>query len=213
MFDSEGIHQAIYIVAEHRVIFHCLILDPSNSALLLDSSRSRTRSYSSSCVRMCGCGTEDLPWETCGSVEASGSEVRLAIVLVVGIDGKFIRRFGNGNSFTVRNWTESRWCIRIHYCPPLFLRDASRNRLHNTEVAVSCVITWLPPNHRNSKRYRMYFRIQPLRKICCTFTAAYVRGPGFILVADLASEIKIIRPFTIAVIAFLYLANVTSPQM
>jgi len=73
MFDSEGIHQAIYIVAEHRVIFHCLSLDPRNSALLLGSSRFRKRSFSSSCVRMCGCGAEDLPWETCGSVDACGT--------------------------------------------------------------------------------------------------------------------------------------------
>jgi len=98
MIDSEGIHQAIYIVAGHRVIFlseegtnywwrlrsqeirtffsrrsHCLSPDPSNFALLLDSSKSRTRLFSSSCVRMCGCGAEDLPWETCGSVDAGGS--------------------------------------------------------------------------------------------------------------------------------------------
>jgi hypothetical protein len=53
--------------------FHCLILDPSKSALLLDSSRLRTRSFSSSCVRMCGYGTKDLLWETCGSVDAGGS--------------------------------------------------------------------------------------------------------------------------------------------
>jgi len=120
---------------------------------------------------------------------------RLAFVLVVSVDGKFFRRFGNGNSFAVRNWTESRWYIRIHYCPLLFLRDVFRNRWHHTEVAVSCVIIWLPPNHRNSKRYRMSFAIQPLRKICCTLTAAYVRDPGFILVADLASEIQKIRLF------------------
>ena len=100
------------------------------------------------------------------------------------------RRFGNGNSFAVRNWTESRWYIRIHYCPLLFIRDASRNRRHHTEVAVSCVITWLPPNHRNSKRHSMSFAIQPLRKICCTFKAAYVRGPGFVLVADLHPKYK-----------------------
>jgi len=41
----------------------------------------------------------------------------------------------------------------------------------------------------------MSFAIQLLRKICCTFTAAYVRGPGFVLDADLASEIQIIRLF------------------
>ena len=70
-----------------------------------------------------------------------------------------------------------------------------RNRWHHTEVAVSCMFTWLPPNHRNSKRYRMSFAIQLLRKICCAFTAAYVRGPGFVLDADLASEIKMIRLF------------------
>ena len=52
-----------------------------------------------------------------------------------------------------------------------------------------------PPNHRNNKRYRISFAIQPLRKICCTFTAAYVRGPGFVLVADLASEIQMIHLF------------------
>jgi hypothetical protein len=57
------------------------------------------------------------------------------------------------------------------------------------------VITWLLPNHRNSKRHRVSFAIQPLRKICCTFTAAYLRGPGFVLVADLASEIQMIRLF------------------
>jgi len=65
----------------------------------------------------------------------------------------------------------------IHYCPLLFLRDASRNRWHHTELAVSCMITWLPPKHRNSKRHRMSVAIQPLQKICCTFTAAYVPGP------------------------------------
>jgi len=41
----------------------------------------------------------------------------------------------------------------------------------------------------------MPFIIQPLRKNCCTFTAAYVRGPGYVLVADLASEIQMIRLF------------------
>ena len=41
----------------------------------------------------------------------------------------------------------------------------------------------------------MSFAIQPLRKICCTFTAAYVRCPGFVLFADLASEIQMIRLF------------------
>ena len=53
--------------------FHCLSLDPSTSALLLDSSRSRTRSFSSSCVKMCGCVAEDLQCEMCGSVGAGGS--------------------------------------------------------------------------------------------------------------------------------------------
>jgi len=85
--------------------------------------------------------------------------------------------------------------IRIHYCPRLFLRVASRNRWHHTEVAVSCVITWLPPNHRNSKQHRISFAIQPLRNICCTFTAAHVRGPAFVSVADLAFEILMIRLF------------------
>jgi len=152
---------------------------------------------------MCGCGAEDLPLETCGSVDVWFSRRRrlrrtrgrLAFVLVVWTNGKFFRRFGNGNSFAVRNWTESRWYIRIHYCPLLFLRDASRNRWRHTEVAVSCVIIWLPPNHMNSKRHRLSFAIQPLRNVCCTFMAAQVRGPGFVLVTDLASEIQMIRPF------------------
>jgi len=41
----------------------------------------------------------------------------------------------------------------------------------------------------------MSFAIQPLRKLCCTFTASYVRGPGFVLVADLAYEMQMIRLF------------------
>ena len=53
--------------------FRCLSHDPGNSAVLLDSSRSRTRSFSSSSTRMCGCSAEDLPWETHGSVDAGGS--------------------------------------------------------------------------------------------------------------------------------------------
>jgi len=44
-----------------------LRLYPSNSALLLDIVGSRTNSFSSSCVRVCVCGAEDVPWETCGS--------------------------------------------------------------------------------------------------------------------------------------------------
>jgi len=39
----------------------------------------------------------------------------------------------------------------------------------------------------------MSFAIQPLRKICCTLTAASLWGPGFVLVADLASDIQMIR--------------------
>jgi hypothetical protein len=41
----------------------------------------------------------------------------------------------------------------------------------------------------------MTFAIHSLRKFCCTFTAAYVRGPAFVLVADIASETQVIRLF------------------
>ena len=195
--------------------FLCLSLDSSNSALPLDSFSSRTRSFTTSCVKMCGCGVEDLPREMYGSVDAGdsgehevdspSSSSSESIVNSFGGSGaeilsevrerKFFRRFGSENSFAVRNWTESRWYIGINYCPLLFLRDASRNRWQHTAVAGSCVITWLPPNHRNSKRLRMCFAIQLLRKICCIFTAAYVWGPGFVLIADLPSEIQMIRLF------------------
>ena len=147
---------------------------------------------------MCGCGAEDLPWETCGSVDAGGSG-EPEVDSLSSSSSEFFRRFGNGNFFALRNWREYRWYIRIHYCPLLFLRNASRKRWRHSELAVSCVVTWLPPNHRDSKRHRMSFAIQPLRKICCTFTAANVRSPGFILVADLSSEVQMIRFFTIAV--------------
>ena len=106
-----------------------------------------------------------------------------------------LRRFGNGSSSAVRNWSESRRYIRIRYCPLLFLREASRNRRHQAEVTVSCVITWLPPNHRNSKRHRTSSAIQPQRKICSACNAAYLREPGFVLIADLASEIQMIHLF------------------
>jgi len=98
----------------------------------------------------------------------------------------------------VRNWSESRWYIRILYCPLLFLRDSSRNRWHHTEVAVSCAITWLPPNHRNSKRHLMFFAIQPLGKIFCTFTAAYVRGPMNCLGRRSCVRITNDRPFSLS---------------
>jgi hypothetical protein len=178
--------------------FHCLILDPSNSALFLDSSRSRTRSFV-----LC-----ENVWlwrrrPTVGDAWFSRrrrlrkTQGRLSFVLVVWIDGRFFRRFGNGNSFTVRNWTESGWYIRIYeyYCPLLLLRDASTNRWHHTEVAVSCMITWLPPNHRKSKWHRMHFAMQSLRNICCTFTAAYVRGLRIVVVVGLASQIQMISLF------------------
>ena len=52
--------------------FHSWSLDASNSALLLESSRWRARSFSPCCVRICG--AEDSPWETFGlSVHALGS--------------------------------------------------------------------------------------------------------------------------------------------
>jgi hypothetical protein len=41
----------------------------------------------------------------------------------------------------------------------------------------------------------MSFAIQPLPNFCCIFMAAYVRGPVFVLVADLAYEIPMIRLF------------------
>jgi hypothetical protein len=142
---------------------------------------------------MCDFGVEGLPWETCGSVDAGGSGEPEVDSLSSSSESMANSFRGSGNCFAGRKWKEIRRYIRIHYCPLLFLRDASRNRWHHTEVAVSCVITWLPPNHRNSKRHRMSFTIQPMWKICCTFTAAYVRGPGYVLVANLASEIQMIH--------------------
>ena len=41
----------------------------------------------------------------------------------------------------------------------------------------------------------MPFAVQPLLKICRTLTAAYVRGPGIVLVADLFSEIQTISEY------------------
>jgi len=120
---------------------------------------------------------------------------RLAFVLVR-IDSKF-RRFGNGNYHAVRNWTESRWYIRIHYCPLLFLSDASRNRWQHIEVAVRCVITWLPPN-RNSKRHRMSFAIQPQRKICCTFYDSICAWPRIWLGSRSCIQNKNDTPFSLS---------------
>jgi len=113
----------------------------------------------SSCVRMCGCEAEDLPWETCGSVDVGGSgkpEFDSPSSSSSESMVNSFRNFGNGNSYAVRNWKENRWYIRIYeyYCPLLLLRDASTNRWHHTEVTVSCMITWLPPNHRISKWHR-----------------------------------------------------------
>jgi len=141
---------------------------------------------------MCGCGAEDLQWETCGSVDAGGSGEPEVDSPSSSSSESMVNSFGCSGT---ENWTESRWYIRIHYCPLHFLRGASRNRQRHSEIAVSCVFTWLPPNHRNSKRHRVYFAIQPLRKICYAFTTTYVRGPGFVLIADLASEIQMIRLF------------------
>ena len=158
MFDSEGIHQAIYIVAEHIVIFiseegtnswwrlrneeirtffsrrvHCSSLDTSNSDLPLDSSRSQTRSFSSSCMRMCGCGAEDLPWETCGSVDAGGSrepkvDSRLSsssesmVILSEVRERKFLRRAEPDGeqmvySDTLLSTCFSSWCLQKQAAP------------------------------------------------------------------------------------------------
>jgi len=151
-------------------------------------------------MRLCGCDAEDLAWETCSSVDAGGSgepEVDSPssssselMVNAFGGSGTEIRspcgtgRTADGILDTLLSTSFSSWC--------------PRNRWQHTEVAVSCVITWLPPNYRNSKRQRMSFVIQPLRKIFCTFTAAYLRGPGFILVAHLASEIQMIGLFLLS---------------
>jgi len=117
MFDSEGIHQAIYIVAEHRVILHCLSLYPSNSALLLDSSRSRTRSFSSSCVRMCGCGVEDLPWETCGSVDAGGSGEPEFDSPSSSSSESMVNSFGGSGTEIPSPYRTGRWCLQKQVAP------------------------------------------------------------------------------------------------
>jgi hypothetical protein len=54
---------------------------------------------------------------------------------------------------------------------------------------------WLPPNNRNSKTASHDFAIQSMRKICCTFTAEYMRGSVFFLVAGISSEIQMICLF------------------
>jgi hypothetical protein len=72
---------------------------------------------------MCGCGAEDLPWETCGSVDAGGSGKPKVNSPLSSLSESMVNAFrgsGNGYSFAVRNWTENRWYIRIHYCPLLF---------------------------------------------------------------------------------------------
>lgn len=58
------------IVTSSSRRFHCWSLDPSNSALFLDKSKSRTRSFSSSCVILCG--VDDAPQWKSGSLHADG---------------------------------------------------------------------------------------------------------------------------------------------
>ena len=108
---------------------------------------------------------------------------------------------------------DSRWYIRIHYCPLLFPRDASRNRWHHTEVAVSCVITWLPPNHRKSKQHRISFAIQPLWKVFACLRQHMCGAQDLSWLPILHPKYKWYSFFTIAEMAFLLLANDTSPQM
>ena len=206
VFDSEGIHQAFFIVAEHKVIFLSeerrqllmttarqrnsdiflekfslfLSLDPSNSALLLDSTRSQTRSFSSSCVRMWLWRRRHRGRRVVSRRWWLRRPRGWLAFLLVWIDVKFFRSFGNGNSFAVQNWTESRRYIRIHYCPLLFLRDDSRNRWYHTEVSVSCVITWPPPNHRNSKRHRMSCHSATAKDLLHTY-GSICAGPSICL--------------------------------
>ena len=107
-------------------------------------------------MRLCGWGTEDLPWETCGSVDAGGSgEPEVDLPSSSSSESMVISIGGSGTEIPSQCENGPRADIRIHYCPLLFHRDASRNRWHNREVAVSCVISWFPVQHRDSKRHRM----------------------------------------------------------
>jgi len=147
---------------------------------------------------MCDCGAEDLPWKTCGSVDAGCSGEPEVDSLLSSLSESMVNSFGGSVTEIPSPCRTGRRADGIcgytivHF---FWFRDTSRNRRHHTEVTISCVITWLIPNHRISKRHRMPFVIQSLRKICCTFTVEYVRGTGFKLVAALASEIQMIRLF------------------
>jgi hypothetical protein len=175
--------------------FHCVNLDSSNSALLLDSSRSQTSSFSSSCVRMCGYGAEDLSWETCGSVDAGGSgepKVNLPspssewmVSSFGGSRAEIHSPCGTGRRADgIFRYTIAHFFFFV--MPPetggTIQKQQSVAWLHGflqTIVTANGIASLLPFSH--------------CKMICCTFTAAYVRGPGFVLVADLASEIQMIR--------------------
>jgi len=138
---------------------------------------------------------------------------RLAFVLVVWIDGKFFRIFGNGISFAVRNWTESGWYIRIYYCPLLFLRDTSRNRGHHTEVAVNCVILVSLQTIGIANGIACLLPFSPCERFVGNLRQQMCGAQVLSWSPILHPKYRWFAFFTIAVLNFLCPANVTSPQM
>ena len=97
MNDVESCHQTIGIVSGYSITFHeeewfkillnvqtltspvrrchCFSLEPNSSALLLGSSKSLTRSFSSPCVMRCCSGEEDVTKSGSCDIDGSGPEM------------------------------------------------------------------------------------------------------------------------------------------
>ena len=163
--------------------FFSFNLDANNLAEDFDKLRLQTRSFSSFLEK--GCGASSLRTTSSSSSSSGNTE---------GIFITDVRKFSKdryGNFITVSYRTMCWFKIRILEAASVLSVDPGH--INSTEVAVSDMVCWLPPNHVNSKLQTTLLAFGPLMQRLSAWLAYHVWCPSFILVTKFNTKIRMVR--------------------
>ena len=151
----------------HPYPFHCFILDASSSAFIFDSSKSRTRSFSSFCVSLWG-DSDAGPWKS-GSVGSLwGPVFSPCLPLPSPKSNCILWWIWHGQIFPMRHRSDGRGYICIVNSLLLPSVHVTCHKRCQAKAAVTAVVWGFPPHHRNSKWHRHSLTIYPASKTYCT---------------------------------------------
>src|SRR5215469_775295 len=162
--------------------FFSLSLEANSSEEVFDKLRSRIRSLSSDCEKVCRLSI----W--CSILLFCISSLVFSGGLVVAV-GKLCERWYR-KFFAVSHWTAGRWKVGVLEAVPILPVDASS--IDSAEVTIRCMVKRLPPNHRNPKLQGSFLAIRPPPEVFHARLAHRVRCPRLILITQLDFKVSLV---------------------